>query len=283
MSTRCELGDADRKEFARDAKIGLLATVDPDGRPHVTLITSIQARAPRELMFGQFIEGMSKANVRRDPKVGFLVLTPERELWRGSAEWTHAARSGEDYELYNRKPMFRYNAYFGIHTVHYLDLVALAEKERLSALRLGAEALAARVANPFGHTREHAHALTPWTEHHLHKVDTLKFMAWVGKDGYPVITPPVACRAADEGRLAFRALGRADLDSPEVGQSVAVFAVDPEMESVLVRGSFAGWRRHGGVATAGLDVDWVYNSMPPKHGQIHPPLPLAAVTAFGRP
>jgi len=29
------------------------------------------------------------------------------------------------------------------------------------------------------------------------------------------------------------------------------------------------------------DIDWVYNSMPPKQGPIYPPQPIEAVTGFG--
>ena len=49
--------------FEESAKIGLLATVDPQGLPHVSLITSIQAKSPDALMFGQFSEGLSKQHV----------------------------------------------------------------------------------------------------------------------------------------------------------------------------------------------------------------------------
>ena len=55
-------------------------------------------------------------------------MSREKELWRGKARWTGEASSGDDYEMYNRKPMFRYNSYFGIHTVHYLDLVEFSGK-----------------------------------------------------------------------------------------------------------------------------------------------------------
>jgi hypothetical protein len=278
----CALADADIKAFARDAKIGLLATVNADGQPHLTLITSIQARGPRELTFGQFTEGLSKTHLRHDPKAGFLILTPDRNVWRGKARWTHAMKAGADYELYNRKPMFRYNAYCGIHTVHYLDLVDLAGKERLSKTRLLIETLALTLARRLIGRREHRRALSPWAQRHLATVTTLKFAAWVAEDGYPVITPPIACRAIDGGRLALRSIrARRGLDGPTDGQRVAVFAVNQQMESVLVRGRFTGWRRHAGLTTGALDVDWVYNSMPPKQGQIYPLAPIEPVTAFG--
>jgi hypothetical protein len=279
---RTELHEAEMSAFARDAKIGLLATVDGAGRPHVTLLTSIQARGPRELMFGQFTEGLSKAHVKDDPKAGFLIMTPERDVWRGRARWTHEAKAGEEYELYNRKPMFRYNAYFGIHTVHYLALVDVGDRERLSAARLVAGTLALGLARPLVGTGAGPRALTPWAMRHLARTTTLKFVAWVAADGHPVITPPVACRPVGGSRLMFRPIGRgAGLERVAVGRDVAVFALDMAMESVLVRGRFTGWRRPAGFAVGGLEVDWVYNSMPPKHGQIHPPLPLEPVTAFG--
>jgi hypothetical protein len=54
------------------------------------------------------------------------------------------------------------------------------------------------------------------------------------------------------------------------------------MQSVLVRGAFSGLR--GRLPPSGaVAVDWVYNSMPPGHGQIYPPVPLEEVRDFGEP
>ncbi len=277
-----ELSSAAIAAFARDAKIGLLATVDADGRPHLTLITSIEARGPSALTFGQFTEGRSKTHVMQNPKTAFLVMTPERAIWRGNARWTQAVRSGADYERYNRKPMFRYNAYFGIHAVHYLDLVDVHEEGTLSAPWLAAETLALRLALPAPRAPELASPLSDWAMRHLARITTLKFPCWIGADGYPVIAPPVACLPVDRGRLAFRPLAAEQhvLEGCDAGETIAIFALNLEMESVLVRGHFRGRRRRRGVAAGVLDVEWVYNSMPPKQGQIYPPLPLAPVTVF---
>ena len=35
-----------------------------------------------------------------------------------------------------------------------------------------------------------------------------------------------------------------------------------------------------GIQTGIVDIDWVYNSMPPAHGQIYPPVPLIPVTEW---
>ena len=121
----------DIKAFEPEAKVGLLGTVTPDGQPHLTLISSIRAKSPQKLIWGQFSEGASKKHVRDNPKAAFLVLTMDKRLWRGKAVWTHSvSREGDDFEMYNNQPMFRYNAYFGIHTVHYMDLVETGGEEK---------------------------------------------------------------------------------------------------------------------------------------------------------
>ncbi len=75
------------------------------------------------MCFGQFVEGTSKKNILANPKAGFLIMSLNKELWRGEAVYTHFAKEGPEYDHYNNVPMFRYNAYFGVHTVYYLDLV----------------------------------------------------------------------------------------------------------------------------------------------------------------
>lgn len=269
---RRELGDSDRRLLAADAKLALVATAEPDGLPHLTLITSLAAKDSSHLMFGQFCEGASKTNLAQNPRAGFLALDRSRRWLRGKASWTGCERQGEDYEWYNRKPMFRYNAYFGIHTVHHLDLVEVEEPRTLStaALAFGAARahLAAALASPAD-----VEALTPWSRRLLASPSSLKFLSWIGFDGYPEIVPAVATAARGGGRVAIVPTGGAD-ERPAIvpGSHVALFAIDLELRSVLLRGVFHGWR---GFGSSMLDVDWVYNSMPPKHGQVWPPVPLA--------
>ena len=81
------LSDRAMKEFAAEAKIGLLATVSPDGMPHLTLITTLQARTPQQLMWGQFIEGRSKDHVRRDRQCELLWRLLRAALLRRLRVW----------------------------------------------------------------------------------------------------------------------------------------------------------------------------------------------------
>lgn len=257
-----------------DAKVALLATVDADGLPHVTLITSLTAKGPHTLMFGQFSEGQSKANVRSRPEVGFFALDDTRRWLRGKAVWRSAVRQGEDFEAYNRKPMFRYNAYFGIHTVHYLDLVEVEEGGTLGVPGMVLGAVLARGLRLLKVARNATPALTPWAVKLVSRPSTLKFACYVSADGHPCLIPGVAACTAGSGRLVLACPSDdpATVAMPERAE-IAVFALDLALQSVLLRGRATDQRRLVGSSVSSLDIDWVYNSMPPVHGRIYPPAP----------
>ncbi|RMD81035.1 MAG: pyridoxamine 5'-phosphate oxidase family protein [Candidatus Dadabacteria bacterium] len=270
------------RAFEPDAKIALLATVDDGGLPRVTLITSLAAKDATTLTFGQFCEGQSKRNLPLRPQAAFLVMTPDRRLWSGRARWRGRARSGEDYEAYNRRPMFRYNAYFGIHTVHYLDVVSVSPSERVLVvpLVLGAarRAMAARLPR---RRRRQGHALSRWAMRFLAAPSTLAFAAFVGEDGWPSIVPLVHAVATGPDRLAVGITGRGrPLKALRAGHPLAVFALNLRMESILVRGRLETARGLPGLRYRPLPVDWVYNSMPPKQGVVYPRARLRPVEQF---
>jgi len=271
---------ADITAFDTEMKLAFVATKNAQGQPHVALITSLQAKGPDRLMFGEFIRGRTKAHVRDDPEVAWAVITLDKGLWRGRARWTDLATSGPDYEMFNNRPMFRYNAYFGIHTVHYMDLVEARPRETLPMARIIPAALVTRALRFPGRRGTGAPAMNPFTTELFNQLDALKLLAWVDDAGWPQLVPVVQCQAADPGRLVFSTLAWGDeLRAVPEGSTVAVFAANTRMESVLVRGRLS-FRRRLGVPHGAVDVDWVYNSMPPAHGQIFPPVPLEAVERF---
>ena len=112
-----------------DSKVGVLATEDESGYPHLSFISSIQALDDRSLTFGQFSAGLSKRFVMDRPRVGFLVLSADKRYLSGRATYTHSANTGREFDLYNNKPLFRYNSYMGFYRVFYLNL------ERISAIK----------------------------------------------------------------------------------------------------------------------------------------------------
>ncbi len=279
ISTRFD--DKDLKEFEPEAKVGLIATVSREGLPHITLITALQAKTPEKLIWGQFSEGLSKQHVKSNPKTGFLIMTMSKSLWRGKALWTHQETHGEDYMMFNNKPMFRYNAYFGIHTVHSMDLVETFGRERLPMTRIILSSLLTKMAKPFAGQRKGERVMKSWAQGLFNSLANLKFLSYIGDDGFPVIIPLIQCQAADSARLVFspRAYGRDFLDMHE-GMSAAVFGLTLDMEDVLVRGVFRGFRTYGKTMLGAIDINWVYNSMPPKHGQIYPEPEIKPVMDF---
>ncbi len=281
MEFRSSLDTKDMAAFEPEAKIGLIATVNPEGLPHVTLISSIRAKTPTQLMWGQFTEGCSKRNLKSNPDAGFLVLTRDKRMWRGKARWTHTVRQGEDYELYNNMPMFRYNAYLGIHTVHYMDLVETYGREALPMAKIVLSSLLTKLASFGGNAAPEERILTPWGQRLFNDMAALKFLCRVDRDGFPIIVPVIQCQAPDSRNLVFSPAAYGDeLSALRKGDAVAVFGLTMKMEDILVRGTFARYGRSRLVRIGRIDLNWVYNSMPPKQGQIYPMQKIKPVVNF---
>lgn len=262
-------------------KVGLLATITPEGLPHVTLISSVMACGPQKVCFGQFTEGVSKHNILENPHTGFLVMSLDKEMWRGKARYTHLAKDGPEFDYYNNVPMFRYNAYFGIHTVYYLDLVSHTGRQPLPMGRVVFAAIQTILARSLGRKRGIQPVINPWTEKFLNQLDCLKFLAYVGPDGYPEIIPAIQAQTLDSEHILFStSVYRDELERIPDGADLCVFGMGLTMEDVLLRGKYQGIRRIGGVKSGLVQVDWVYNPMPPVPGQIYPPVELEAVKDF---
>ena len=230
---------------------------------------------------GQFTEGLSKQYIRQNPKTGFLVMTLDKDLWRGKATWTHCATAGEDYDAYNSTPMFRYNAYFGIHTVYYMDLVSQTGKTPLPMGQIIPAALKTMLAKAFWKKDTPTPALNAWTQALMNKLDNLKFLAYVDEDGYPVIIPVIQAAAPDSTHILFSTAAYGDeVKAIPAGTPLAVFGMTLKMEDVLMRGTFTGLQHMAGVQCGSIEVDWVYNSMPPTPGQIYPPIALEPIRDF---
>jgi len=269
------------KEFENDNKIGLLSTVDPEGYPHITLITTIQAKSGNELVWGQFCQGMSKKNVEKNPRIGFLILTRQMELWRGRANWTHTESTGPEFEVFNNKPLFRYNSYFGIGKVHYMDLVNITEKEKLNMGSIAFAAILTRIAKAGVKKKGDVMILNEISNNLLNNMTSLKFISYVDEGGFPVIIPIIQAAAAHRDRIIFSTKQyRGELESIPTGVKAAVYCVNLDMESVLVKGVFAGVKGICGIKAGILDIEKVYNPMVPKAGYIYPQEELTPIREF---
>lgn len=256
----------DMKKFETSYKVGLVATLEENGDPHVSLLSTLMAKSEKEMMLGKFIFGESNENLLRNPKAGFLIMSLDKEFWTGKMTYTHYLKNGEDYELYNRQPIYRYNSYFGIDSVYYLDLLEISEGRALDMAGIVANSLRVMLARSRFKRDNAQKAMKPWAFELMRKMGTMAFISFVDKDGYPAIIPCIQLQAADSETLVLSSSPyKSELERIPAGARVAVFGANLKFESVLLKGVFSGFS--GGLAT--VKIDRVYNSMPPKHGYIY--------------
>jgi len=269
--------------FKPDAKIGLLATINSENLPHITLITSMIAKNESQLIWGQFSEGQSKKNVKQNPKTAFLIMNKSFDIWRGNAKWIEEKKEGDEFIEFNKKPMFRYNAYFGIHTVHYMDLIQTYGKENLPFLQLASSTLLTRFFN-LKHNlfnKNEKNVLKSWAKNHLNHLLTLKYLSYIKEDGFPELIPIIQCIPLNSSQLIFSTLAyKKEFQQIRKGSIVAVFGLNMQMESVLIRGIYDGFNSLSMIEMGLIDVNWVYNSMPPIPGQVYPEIEIKKIISF---
>lgn len=259
------------KCFESTYKVGLIATVDDEESPHITMLSSLQASSSRQLILGQFTEGLSKDFMKIRPQVGFLIMGMDRRFWTGTARWTHCRTDGEEYDMYNKKPLFRYNTYFGIHTVHYFDLIEISEGENLKMGSVVFRAALNAVGKQFYKGRGGVRVLKPWAENLMKGLQTLKFFSWVSGDGIPRILPVIEAQASDSKTLVIPAKPYAEKAADlEKGAAVAINGLNFDMVGTLVKGRFGGFTSSPFGKAGRMDVKRVYNSLPPKAGYVYP-------------
>ena len=253
--------------FESEYKCAMTSVADDEGYPHLSFITTIMAKSETELRSGEFIKGISKELIERKKKMGFIVMGLDKNWWTGTAVWTRKTNTGEDYDKYNQIPMFRYNTYLGIHMVHYYDLVDISQGRKLDMAGIILNAVGNMLIKPFYRKKDAPQALSTWSYNVLKNLATLKFLSFIGEDGYPRVYPVVQAQACDRGRILIPLHPYAGELSPlKDGMKVAILGSTLSMENVLVKGIFT----RAGKGLGYMDITKVYNSLPPKHGYIYP-------------
>ena len=265
-----------QKLFASDSKIALVAMKDDEGYPHITMFSTLMAKDEHSLMFGQFCEGLSKRSIQESPKAGFLLMSVDKELWRGRAVYTHTETTGPEFEIMNNKPLFRYNTYFGIGRVYYLDLTDITEKETLDMGAIIRGALLTRIKKGGARSRGND-ALGHISRGLTDGLSNLKFIAAEDGEGFCPITPVIQAASADSDHLVFTGKPYTDeLKNIQPGQKVSVFAMNLSLESVLIKGTFRGVQKGLNI----IDIEKVYNPLMPIPGYVYPKTELRTITDF---
>lgn len=257
--------------MAPDSKIGVLATFDATGMPHLSFITSIQALGTEQVSFGKFCTGLSKTYIEQRPAVGFLALNTDMEWVSGNATFNHKENTGALFDEYNSKPLFRYNSYCGFNQVYVMDLVRISSIEKLAMPKIVVGALLSRI---MGGQKESAEGkLKEFGYELFSKIDSLKFVSWQGEDGLLQIVPVIQGAAAGTDRIVFSSVPYGEKLTIPDGQKAALLCLNLQMQSVEVEGVC---HKRGAVHV--LEIERVYNSMIPKAEYIYPrtekPMPV---------
>ena len=177
--------------------------------------------------------------------------------------------------------MFRYNSYFGINTVHYMNLLETGGREKLPILSIIAASVMTKFSRAKAKTGVDDRIMKVFGENLFNNLSALKFISYIKEDGYPAIVPIIQCHAADSRRVVFSPMAyKKELKNIKKGSTVAIMCLNMAMENILVRGKFMGFSPYRFISLGGVDIDYVYNSMPPKHGQIYPEQKLEAVLQY---
>lgn len=269
---RTTLTQEEIAKFGADIKYALIAIMNDEGYPHVNLFTSLEAKNDHELMFGKTYYGKPKILMQEKKKCAFILASLTMEYWRGRLNYTGSAASGEDMLHYNEKPKNRYNAYYPVNEVYYFDLLDVdygpIDFPSYIAAAQKAGAVAANFVNGTG-----GDPLTGVAAEIVQRQDCIKFLAYEGEEGYPVLIPMIHAIPVGPDRFIFAEAIRAI----PAGAKVTLHCISMfTMEAVQFRGIYQGLQEGIGA----MDIRLVYNPMVPRPGFIYPRKPYEAVTEF---
>ena len=256
--------------------IKLLATIDPDGYPQVTLIACNKAVASDTIKWGQFTQGTSKRNVLECPKQGvfYMTTTAPYKFMQVKMDLDRCSVEGADATDFNADNLFRYNTYVRVYKVYFNKVKAASPIKDLSPLGILNGAIVDAIGKNGMRTGIVEKRLPMLGEALFNGVLNPKFACWLDPaDGYPVIVPCFQARAIERKRIVFPLTQfKKDLAVIEKGAKVAFFALDTELRSILVKGTFLGIKKSVGISFGHMDIETVYNTMPPIPGVVYPAL-----------
>ncbi|MBR1747404.1 MAG: hypothetical protein IJ735_04255 [Clostridia bacterium] len=262
-----KIGEEEYKIFEKSEKLGVVGTIDDQGDPHLSLLTTIMAKGESEMVIGQFTEGLSKRFMTVRPKCGFVIMGLDMNFWTGKMDWKDVKTEGEEFVKYNNMQMWRFNTYFGIGKVHYFDLAEISDRRKLDIPKIAVNEIRSILCKPFLKYKSKEKILRPYAVDLFNGLGNPKFLSYIDEAGYPVVVPCVQAQEVGTDTVVFTAAPyKQDFAGLKEGARVAIMAISLRMESVMINGTFSGFK--GGVGR--VKIDRVYNSIPPVSRYIYP-------------
>lgn len=283
-------------EFTEEAKaitepeIGLkiLATIDERNWPHLTLITFNKAKTLNQVVWGQFTEGLSKRNVQVNPNQGvfYMNTTMPFKFVQVKMQLEYILHEGEDCEAFSRGAMLRYMTYTNVHTCYYNKVIKASLIRPLGLIGIIRGFLTNLITKGGVRSKNPEKKLPDLSMIIFNQMTSVKVISYIDSDGYPIIIPVFGLRAPDQSRLVFPLSQFGDeLKCIPVNTKLAIYGVvtnNLELTNMEVVGTFTGFIKSRSLFQYGIiEIEEVYNSMPPLNGIIYPKLEVRPkITSF---
>lgn len=265
-----ELSSEARELFAEEMAAKFLATVDPEGKPNVALIHTLQPspddRKDR-LIFGEFLMWRSKDYLQENPRVGVACVNTKLKMVTLTGDFRGFERTGPYKEAIDGSPLMRYNAYSGVRSAGVIDVREAGEVRKVSFLSVPLDLVRLKMHGRRGLAR--GVEMPKLVKEKFTMLTSIKALAVTGKDGYPRVIPVLQVAEKGEGLLLFRANAYSrELEEVKMPCPAAMALVTMDAKSYKVKGELLS----AGKGYFALRVNEVYNAMPPRVGErIVPP------------
>ena len=243
-----------------------LATRSPEGIPNIVPCISMLPTEdqPDTLFFGNFLLRKSIKNLERDPRVAVLVITQDLKGWLLKGEFIEFQQAGPYVDRQKSSSLLRYNAYTGVRNAGLIRLLSLEGAFAISKLQVLMEYWLTRLAAVSqannGNTFSKNGVNIPLAVRlEFSRMAAVKALAWVGAEGYPMVTPALSLQPTGDQTLTC--WKRAAFAWPSSNSQVAANILTSEAISYQIKGEWVLFPRSGRIR-----VQEVYAGGPPYPG-----------------
>lgn len=252
------------------------ATRSNDGVPNVVPLLSTTLADEHTLIFVRMMIWKTAQNLLANGRITINVMGPGLNSWLILGEFVEFVRQGPYLDYFNRKAMFRYNAYSGAGEVGVIRV-----KETRGPVPIGLVTalfynLLREPPRPAGHPGGASEVMpAPVREKFSRRLLALKHLGFVEDDGTPVAVPCLELYARSAEQLVFLPpKGKAHPLSrlcPGMKVAASVFTLAPV--AFQVKGVFVAEEVNAGGQRQGvIQVQESYTAAPPVPGRrIFPP------------
>lgn len=253
----------------------ILSILDSEGYPHTVLITTLMGIDENTITWAKVTYGMSKVLMEKVREISFMTISDDQRILRGHARYLHSKKTGKEFEQYNMRIQFRYNAYSGIDEVYYLALTGITPEEKINSAEFETSKSTTKDLMKGIVFENSVLAIDPLVARIFSQPQTLKFLAYA-ENRNSCIVPLYQAEVASSDRIVFARYPLSeDLNAIKEGTRAAVHFCTPNGITLFVQGVY---ETVGGLGS--IKVQKVYNATSPRATYIYPRESLTAIRNF---